>query len=135
MNKEAATERLTETENLTADLEDADANWLIDWGIGQLDPLVLSIADDDQADEKLAQLMAVMRSLGKIAAHRANRDPSLLTDDIKGFLSQYATTFGKAAPLNAIDIAFIIAKNASSTPQEAMHLLLTCAAGTLGDHP
>src|SRR5262249_5634933 len=71
MDRQTAIDRITETENLTDGLEDDDANWLLDWGIAQVDGLVTGIKDEDEAGEKLNQLMSVMRTLNQIAADRA----------------------------------------------------------------
>jgi hypothetical protein len=94
MDRQTAIDRITETENLTDGLEDDDANWLLDWGIAQVDGLVTGIKDEDAAGEKLNQLMSVMRTLNQIAADRAAKAPDALAGDIRTFLERYQQAFG-----------------------------------------
>jgi hypothetical protein len=94
MDRQIAIDRITETENLTDGLEDDDANWLLDWGIGHVDGLVTGIADEDAAGDKLNQLMAVMRTLNQIASNRAAKPPDALAADIRTFLDRYQQAFG-----------------------------------------
>ena len=94
MDRQTAIDRITETENLTDGLEDDDANWLLDWGIAQVDGLVTGIKDEDAAGEKLNQLMSVMRTLNQIAADRAAKPPDALAGDIRTFLERYQQAFG-----------------------------------------
>jgi hypothetical protein len=103
MDRQTAIDRITETENLTDGLDDDDANWLLDWGVAQVDGLVTGIKDEDAAGEKLNQLMSVMRTLNQIAADRAAKPPDALADDIRTFLERYQQAFGapKAAPSTA----------------------------------
>jgi hypothetical protein len=51
MDRQTASERITETENLTDGLEDDDANWLLDWGIARVDRLLAGITDEDADTE------------------------------------------------------------------------------------
>jgi hypothetical protein len=53
MDRQAAIDRITETENLTDGLEDDDANWLLDWGAAQVDGLVTGIKDADAEGESV----------------------------------------------------------------------------------
>ncbi len=101
MDRQTAIDRITETENLTDGLEDDDANWLLDWGIAQVDGLVTGIKDEDAAGEKLNQLMAVMRTLNQIAADRAAKPPDALAGDIRTFLERYQQAFGAPKDRNA----------------------------------
>jgi hypothetical protein len=110
MDRQTAIDRITETENLTDGLEDDDANWLLDWGIAQVDGLVTGIKDEVAAGEKLNQLMSVMRTLNQIAADRTAKAPDALAGDIRTFLQRYQQAFGApngaaptAAPTPATD--------------------------------
>jgi hypothetical protein len=107
MDRQTAIDRITETENLTDGLEDDDANWLLDWGIAQVDGLVTGIKDEDAAGEKLNQLMSVMRTLNQIAADRAAKAPDALAGDIRTFIERYQQAFGapKAATPTAAPAA------------------------------
>jgi hypothetical protein len=153
MDRQTAIDRITETENLTDGLEDDDANWLLDWGIAQVDGLVTGIKDEDAAGEKLNQLMSVMRTLNQIAADRAAKPPDALADDIRTFLERYQQAFGApktatpsaALPAHATaqasqgvnqgvnQAAQAASKIAGMSPKEAMQYLLSLAqAGAPG---
>jgi hypothetical protein len=97
MDRQTAIDRITETENLTAGLEDDDANWLLDCGIARIDGLLAGAAGEDAAGEKINQLMAVMRTLNQIAANRAAKAPDALATDIRAFLARHQQTFGASS--------------------------------------
>jgi hypothetical protein len=113
MDRQIAIDRITETENLTDGLEDDDANWLLDWGIGHVDGLVTGIADEDAAGDKLNQLMAVMRTLNQIASNRAAKPPDALAADIRTFLERYQQAFG--AP-ETVTPTVVPAQDAKTSP-------------------
>jgi len=123
MDRQIAIDRITETENLTDGLEDDDANWLLDWGIGHVDGLVTGIADEDAAGDKLNQLMAVMRTLNQIASNRAAKPPDALAADIRTFLERYQQAFGAPETVTstapATSAAAPKAGQSSSTPPTA----------------
>lgn len=121
MDRQTAIDRITETENLTDGLEDDDANWLLDWGIAQVDGLVTGIKDEDAAGEKLNQLMSVMRTLNQIAADRAAKPTDALAGDIRTFLERYQQAFGapKAATPTAAQAPATDAQAAPTASQTA----------------
>lgn len=82
MEKERFIERILETENLTDELEDADANWLLDWGIQNLDEVLSSTEDEETAGNKVNALMAVMRKINHIAGSYASKDRGELANDL-----------------------------------------------------
>ncbi len=129
MEKATAVARITETENLTGDLTDADARWLIDWGVAHLDALVLGSPDATYADYRLTQLMAVMRALGGIGGTAAERPPALLVGDLRGFFARYALAFGQPNRVREADLAPLAARIRSLAPGAAMQTLLSTAAG------
>lgn len=91
MNRQVLIDRILETENLTDNLEDEDADALINWGIAQVDPLVGGVDDEDVAGEKINQLMHLMRQINSIAG-----DPSSVSQQkLRKFIDQYVETFGK----------------------------------------
>ena len=71
MERQTFVDRLLESENLTDQLEDEDANLLLDWGIAKIDGLIEGVADHEAAGEKVNGLMHVMRGLNTLAG-----DPS-----------------------------------------------------------
>ncbi len=128
MNEERAIERITETENLTDGLEDDDANWLLDWGIGHVHDLLCEIEDDEAAGAKIHALMAVMRKLNRIAADRAVKSPKSLAEDVKRFVSLYAKTFGNAKKLKSDDYKRTADAIRTRPPREAMQMLISLAS-------
>src|SRR5215470_12963108 len=97
MDEAQAKERMLEVENLTDALEDDDANWLLDWGTKKVGPLIQGIADDDQAGEKVNQLMSVMRSINRITGDRDAAPPDELAGDVQHLVEQYNAAFGTSA--------------------------------------
>lgn len=128
MDRQTAIDRITETENLTDGLEDDDANWLLDWGIAQVDGLVTGIKDEDAAGEKLNQLMSVMRTLNQIAADRAAKSPDALASDISTFLERYQQAFGAPKTATPATTAPAGANTAPPTSQKAPTGPATAAA-------
>ncbi len=128
MDEQRAIERITETENLTDGLEDADANWLLDWGIGHVHDLLQGIQDDDVAGEKIHTLMAVMRKLNQITADRAAKPPKALSDDIKVFVSLYRAAFGQTRRASAAEYEQTAGTIAARPPVEAMQALISLAS-------
>ncbi len=129
MDRSVAVARITETENLTSDLTDADAQWVIDWGVAQLDVLVLGSRDEASAGYKLNQLMAVMRALGSIGGTYAERPPTLLIGDLRGFFARYALAFGQPNRVREADLAPLAARIVPLAPQAVLQVLLATAAG------
>jgi hypothetical protein len=127
MDEQRAIERITETENLTDGLEDPDANWLLNWGVGLVHDLIHGVKDDVAAD-KVHDLMAVMRKLNQIVADRAAKPPKALADDIKSFVSSYKAAFGKARRLKADDYKRAAEAICDKSPQEAMQALISLAS-------
>ena len=129
MDKATAVARITETENLTGDLEDTDATWLIDWGVAQVDTLGLSNKDDLDASDQLNQLMAVMRALGQIGGTYADRPTALLVSDLRGFFARYALAFGQPNRVSEADFSAIAARLMTLAPRAAMQSLISTANG------
>ncbi len=82
MEKERFIERILETENLTSELEDPEANWLLNWGIQQLDQVLVSVEDEETAGDRVNALMAVMRKINRIAGSYTGADPANLASDL-----------------------------------------------------
>ena len=82
METERFVQKILDTENLTDELEDSDASWLLDWGIGQLAVVLQDETDAEAAGEKTNCLMAVMRKMNRIAGLYARKAPSDLAEDL-----------------------------------------------------
>jgi hypothetical protein len=106
MDKERFTERILETENLTDELDDADANQLLDWGIARLDTVLQGVKDEETAGNRVNSLMAVMRKINRITGSYARQSPQALAEDLATLRDLFAAAFGSqaasaGAPANA----------------------------------
>jgi hypothetical protein len=82
MDTQRFVDRMLETENLTDELEDADAQRLLDWGFARLESLLDGIEDPEAAGEKVNALMALMRKLNRLAGGAAGGDPQMLAGEL-----------------------------------------------------
>ena len=128
MDRQAAIDRITETENLTDNLEDDDANWLIDWGVNKATEVTASIADKEMAGGKLNAVMAVMRKLNQIVGSHSAKDPDALSDDVRVLAMMYANAFGSARHLDATALKRAAKSIAPQSPREVMQYLLNLVA-------
>jgi hypothetical protein len=96
MDKERFTERILETENLTDELEDADASWLLDWGIARLDQVLEGAQDQETAGSRVNALMAVMRKINRIVGSYADKSPQRLAQDLAELRDLFSTAFSSA---------------------------------------
>lgn len=124
MDKQAAIDRITETENLTDNLEDDDANWLIEWGINKATEVTASIADEEMAGGKLNAVMAVMRKLNQIAGSHSDKDADALSDDVRVLAMMYANAFGASRHLDATALKHAAKSIAPQSPRQLMEYLL-----------
>jgi hypothetical protein len=93
MDKQIFVDRILETENLTDELEDDDANWLIDWGIGQLDGILDGLEDEEAAGERVTDLMAVMRKINRISGAYASKSQETLVEALAELKEVYNQVF------------------------------------------
>jgi hypothetical protein len=128
MDQQIAVDRILETENLTASLEDSDANWLLDWGIGHVGRLIGNIKDDEAAGTKVNELMAVMRKLNQIAGESADKSAEELDEDIKELASFYRKAFGETRRLGADDFKRATGEIRQKSPLETMQFLIDFVA-------
>ncbi len=108
MNKERFVERILETENLTDELEDAEANWLLDWGINQLNAVLQDTSDDELGGVRVNALMAVMRKINRLSAARQNKTPPSLSADLRALVELFGLAFGcpgRAEPASLQSVA------------------------------
>jgi len=92
-------ERILETENLTDNLEDAEANRLLDWGISKIAGLILDIEDRDLAGEKVNALMALMRKINRILGVLPDKPVEELASDLASLIELHNSTFGSLRPI------------------------------------
>jgi hypothetical protein len=96
IEKKLLIERILETENLTDELQDADAQWLLDWGINQLDPVLQGVSGEDEANERLTALMGALRKINRLASSRDSKNSDALAADLTALASLIAQAFGRA---------------------------------------
>jgi hypothetical protein len=98
MNKQPYIERMLENENLTDELEDPDANWLLDWGSSQMDTVLEGANDSETAGNRANALMAVMRKINRIAGSYADKSPQSLASDLAALYDLFQQAFGYIRP-------------------------------------
>jgi hypothetical protein len=97
MDTERYIENILGSENLTDSLDDNDASWLLDWGIGKLDEVLQGAADQETADRRAAALMAVMRKMNAITGSYAEKDALSLAQDLAVYQDLFAAAFPSTA--------------------------------------
>ena len=75
MDTQPFKERMLEIENLTDELEDSEANWLLNWGAAQLDWVLHGVKDQETAGQKANALYAVMRKINRMMAYTQGSAP------------------------------------------------------------
>jgi hypothetical protein len=91
VDRQVFIDRILETENLTDNLEDKDANTLLNWGITQVDVLMEDALDPESAGERVSDLMHVMRGLNALAGNPARVTMEAIAD----ILNRYSTMIGR----------------------------------------
>ncbi|MCE1254311.1 MAG: hypothetical protein LWX83_12285 [Anaerolineae bacterium] len=72
MLKEQLVERLLETENLTDELEDSEANLLIGWAIKQIDFILAESGNENEIRSRVNNLTDVMRKINRLVSQRSH---------------------------------------------------------------
>jgi hypothetical protein len=120
IDRQVLIDRLLESENLTDNLEDEEANTLLKWGIAQINPLVDGITDEDAAGEKVNHLMGLMRQVNSIAGN-----PSTVSEEkIQQLLEQFTQTFNKEQHVSDEEKKAAAEKLSQMQPGEAVTYLL-----------
>lgn len=132
MNEKTVIDRITETENLTDGLEDEDANWLIDWGISHACMLIQNLEDDETANTKLIELMAVMRRINQITADRNAKPGEALAEDICLLAEDYVRAFGQAQIMSIEVYQNVAAQLPGKSAREVMQSLINWLSPTAG---
>ena len=120
METDRFADRLLEVENLTDNLEDNEANILINWGIGQLDTLVSDLEDEEIAGDKVNALMQFMRGINGLVGSLTDISP----EGLQNLAERYAQVFGDAHKVEQAECETAAAKVANMQPQEAVQFLL-----------
>ena len=114
-------DRMLESENLTDELEDDAAKWLIHWGIEQIDIVTDGIEDGELASEKVGNLMRFIRRLNRIAG---NLD-SLTGEDLSELLDRCSSTYGASRTASEEEMNETAGRLSSMSPFEALEFLIT----------
>lgn len=126
MNKQPFIERMLETENLTDELEDADASWLLDWGNNQLDLVLKGVKKEETANQRVTDLMAVMRKINRVAGSYKGKDPQALAEDLaelKSLRARALRSKDNPAELPQADLQAAAAHMQQLSPREALEYL------------
>jgi len=96
MDKSQFVERMLGAENLTDELEDLQADWLLKWGIARLDQALLLAAENDPeaAGNQTNALMAVLRKINRMAGGRQGADPESLANEFAALNALFNSAFG-----------------------------------------
>jgi len=119
LDRQTFVDRLLEVENLTDQLEDDEANILLDWGISKIDGLIDGIDDHDAAGEKINGLMHVMRGLNSLAGNPAD----ISTKGLADLLKRYNQIAGKNLSVNEAEHLSLAEQISKMQPGEALHKL------------
>ena len=124
MDTQRFIERMLETENLTDELEDAEAQRLLDWGIARLEPLLQGIEDVETAGDKVNALMALMRKLNRLAGSASGGDPQGLAGELARLDELARALYPDAAPLDPLACEQAALKLSTLEPGPALDYLL-----------
>jgi hypothetical protein len=128
MYEQMAIDRISEVENLTDNLDDETASWLIRWAIDKAPSLLADVTDEDEAGAKINSLMAVMRRINEIVPALSAKKPAELATDLKELAKLHAEAFDSAKKPNAKDFADSTTKVLKQPPLEAIQSMLTLIA-------
>jgi uncharacterized protein (TIGR00730 family) len=134
-----AAERLLENSSLTDDLNDPEANQLLNWGLEVSRRLVEKTAemDDEQAEEFLygpqKNLRRVMRRINKLIAEANADDSTPAAETLQGILEAVAEVPGLSAA-GLLDLAQIAQTIKTSTPDAGLSLILSQMTLEGGEH-
>lgn len=119
IDRQLFVDRILESENLTDQLEDDEADTLLNWGISQIDNLLEDVHDEEAAGEKINQLMHVMRGLNSLAGNPSRASQEAIAD----LLNRYSKMVGRSVGVEE-DERRSVAKNVSEMqPGEAIQHL------------
>lgn len=123
MEKDMFVERMLEIENLTDELEDDQANWLLNWGISRLDQVLQGAADAEAGGDKANALIAVMRKINRMTGARGTAGSETLADDLSALSGLFSAAFGKEYVVTAAKCSLAAARLAKLSPQQAVEYL------------
>ncbi len=123
MDEKIFVDRILENENLTSNLVDDDANWLLKWGTGQVKGLLQGIGDADTAGEKVNALMAVMRKINRIVGEGDWPSADELVPELEKLADLSAQAFGIPCNMSAADWEAMANQLVQMAPPQALQFL------------
>jgi len=117
-------DQILENENLTSDLEDAEAKVLINWGVGHATRLVETVNDESLVEAKVGSLTRLMRGVSRLIARRLDKDAAELNADLAALSNLQETVFGTAQAASASDLTVFATQLQQASAIEAMKRLL-----------
>jgi hypothetical protein len=132
MDKKIFIERLVETENLTDELDDQDAKWLLDWGVRHLDDTLLGVTDEDTATHRITALMAIMRHTNHLVGNRRNAGPEILESEQKTLGQLFSEAFGQKEIFLHVDLSHSVNLFRQMTARDALEFVLGNKPSTPG---
>lgn len=121
MDEQFFISRLLETENLTDNLEDADANTLLDWAVKQISGI---INNPLTAGERANGLMAVLRKINHLIPDLGVKSPQELSAALADLAKTVEGTFEWAPPVGAADLQNLVERLRAANTSEAIQVLL-----------
>jgi len=119
LDRQTFVDRLLETENLTDQLEDDDANSLLNWGIAKIDELIEGVTDHEFAGEKINRLMHVIRGLNSLAGNPSG----ISTQGLVELLERYGQIVNGTTPVDEAEHRAVAEKISKMQPGEAIRFL------------
>ncbi len=124
MDEKIFVARILENENLTSNLVDDDANWLLNWGTGQVKGLIQGIGDVDVAGEKVNALMAVMRKMNRMVGEGDWPSVDELIPELEALAELSAQTFGTPHDVSTAEWEAVAKQVIQMTPSQALEFLV-----------
>lgn len=121
---QAYIDRMLENENLTGDLKDEAAGWLLDWGAARLKEMAAETPDPETLSQKAAALMKFMHGLNRLAGHPPRADAAALPP----LAESYAAAFGTSRAANQAECTEAAARVSEMAPREALEFLINWVA-------
>ena len=121
MNRQSLVDRILETENLTSNLDDSDADVLLKWGIAQVDELIKNVGTNQAADDRINQLMGVMREVNAWAGDPVSATPNAIIN----LKTQYLQLLGSREKVNEDDAHEMIRRLSKMAPHDSLMSILT----------
>lgn len=114
------TDRMLESENLTDNLQDQEAQWLLDWGIAELRRLAGEAENDQVLAEKAGALMKFMRGLNRLAGSLPDADPA----ELARLLESRFAAYGTSRPAEQAAINDAVTALSALPPRQALEFLI-----------